>query len=35
MVGLIIIGIMVFFIIMEVKNAPTIKEQEKDEDNKN
>lgn len=39
MVGYIIIGIMIFFIIMEVKNAPTLKEfeetnTEKNEDNK-
>ena len=26
MVGLIILGIMTFFVVMEIKNAPTIKE---------
>jgi large-conductance mechanosensitive channel len=34
MIGYIILGLMIFFIIMEVKNAPTIKEKENDEKDK-
>jgi hypothetical protein len=34
MIGYIILGLMIFFIIMEIKNAPTIKENEDDENNK-
>ena len=41
MIGYIIIGLMIFFIVMEVKNAPTLKEfeetnskEKEDENNK-